>query len=73
MSRRKKPCEFCESEWRDSTEGSNGFQGEVEWYPDNGLFAVTAFANDESGESQEYNLVSVSFEYCPVCGRKVGY
>lgn len=73
MARKRKPCDFCAEELRESTEGRNGFQGEVEWYPDNGLFAVTAFANDENGESQEYSLVSVRFEYCPVCGRKVGY
>jgi len=72
MARKRKPCEFCEEEWRASTEGKNGFQGEVEWYPDNGLFAVTAFANDETGESQEYILVQSRFNFCPVCGRKVG-
>lgn len=73
MARRTKTCEFCEAEIVDTTEGRNRFSGSVEWYPDNGVFGVTAFAEDENGEVQEYELCSLVFEYCPMCGRKVGF
>lgn len=69
---KKKPCEFCSEDQINSMEGRNGHQLSVEFYPDNCLLAVSSFANDENGESAELTF-DISCNYCPICGRKIGY
>lgn len=68
---RKKPCEYCNQDQQVCEEGVNGHQLAVEFYPDNNLFAVISFANDEVGESREL-VYEFQFGYCPYCGRKLG-
>lgn len=68
---RKKPCEFCQEDQQMTQEGPNGHQLCVEFYPNNGLLAVTSFANDEVGESREL-VVDLSVNYCPECRRRIG-
>lgn len=72
MARKNKPCEFCEQDQQISKEGVNGHQLAVEFYPDNGLFAISSFANDETGENCDL-VCDFHFDYCPRCGRKIGY
>lgn len=72
MARKKKPCEFCEQDQQISGEGLNGHQLVIEFYPDNNLLAVSSYANDETGINCELNF-DLRFDYCPFCGRKVGY
>ena len=72
MARRKKPCEYCCEDQIVQEEGRCGHQLDIEFYPDNNLFAVTSFAQDETGEAMELQS-SFSFEYCPFCGRKLGW
>lgn len=69
---RKKPREFCEQDQQYTQEGANGHQLSVEFYPDNCLLAVSSFANDEMGESREITF-DLRVDYCPNCGRKIGY
>ena len=69
MSRRKKPCEYCEDTW--STEYKdhrNGYCLWLEIYPYNNLIAAIAQANDEDGEMIE-DAVEIPMHFCPNCGR----
>lgn len=68
---KKKPCDFCEQDQQMTQEGVNGHQLCVEFYPDNGLLAVTSFANDEVGESREL-AIDLPVNFCPECGRRIG-
>ena len=72
MARKIKPCDFCETDQIFNEVGANGHQLAVEFYPDNNLFAVSSFSNDENGEAAEISA-DYRFEYCPRCGRKIGY
>lgn len=72
MARRKKACEYCDDDQIVQEEGKNGHQLSTEFYPDHCLFAVTSFAQDENGETMELQS-SFRFEYCPFCGRKLGW
>ena len=69
---KKKPCEYCEEDYYsgDYQEHPNGFMMYYEWYPDNGLLSIIAQANTEGGEMME-DSVDFSFNYCPMCGRKL--
>lgn len=73
MSRRTKPCDFCEDNVfsEDYKDHQNGYCLWFEWYPfNNGLLSVIAQANDENGEMIE-DSVDFNFNYCPMCGRKL--
>ena len=70
MARRKKPCEFCEQDMIESFDNESRHQLCVEWYPENGLFAITSYGDDAIGEADELQF-SMNFEYCPMCGRKL--
>lgn len=71
MARRTKPCDFCnDDKFECQSFGQNEL--DVEFYPDNGLFSIHAFLVPEDGETQEFEL-SYNFEYCPICGRKIGW
>lgn len=71
MSRRIKPCEFCEDDSQsDYIDDRNGFTMWMEVYPFHNLITVMAQANNEEGELIEHNL-DVTMNYCPVCGRKL--
>lgn len=70
MARRKKPCDFCETDYIYSYVAKEN-QLAVEFYPDNdGLFAVIAFGFDQSGEPTELDW-DMEFKFCPFCGRKL--
>ena len=68
---RSKPCEYCEDDYfGDYQEHKNGFVMWFEFYPFNGLLAVTAQANDEEGELLE-DTITFNLSHCPFCGRKL--
>lgn len=67
MARHKKACEFCQDEsfwWED---GANGHALHLEFYPGH-LISISSFADNENGEPDELRA-SISFAYCPNCGR----
>ena len=71
MARKKKPCEFCENDYFES-EALGLSEVCIEFYPENGLFSIHGFITPEDGETKEIEL-SYNFEYCPICGRKIGW
>jgi hypothetical protein len=72
MARKTKPCAFCEEEHWHTEDERNGHQLHLEIYPFSGVIAVTSFAKDEDGETTELYM-RIEMNYCPVCGRKLGY
>ena len=75
MARAKKPCEWCDGD-HFVTEpvdvGSNSHNLVIEFYPDNGLCSVASYAAGADEETDEVE-VEFNFEYCPFCGRKIGW
>lgn len=69
---KKKPCEFCAEDYMDAQNGPNGSQLYLEIYPDNNILAMTAYARDEIGEQVELQY-ELPLNYCPNCGRKLGF
>lgn len=71
MSRKIKPCEYCEDDWTtEYKEHRNGYCIWAEFYPFNSLIAFMAQANDEEGEMIE-DAIEIPMNYCPNCGRKL--
>lgn len=69
MSRRRRPCEFCDGNWEsDYRDHRNGYCLWLEIYPFNNLIAAIAQANDEEGEMIE-DSIEIEMNFCPVCGR----
>lgn len=69
MSRRRRPCEFCEDDWAsDYRDHRNGYCLWLEIYPFKNLIAAIAQANDENGEMIE-DSIEIEMNFCPVCGR----
>lgn len=71
MARAKKPCEFCEAESYNQTEGTGKHSLYVEIYPDNQFIGITSFATNENTEEVEEICFEIEMNYCPVCGRKL--
>ena len=72
MARRRKPCEFCEREFVDTIELRNA-QAQIQIYPDNCLVSFWVSSHTDDGELNGENDFSFEMNWCPVCGRKVGY
>ena len=73
MARKRTPCEWCEDDIFQSTEGRcAGHQLMLESYPFNNFMAVTSYAFSEDGETDELNL-TIEMHYCPVCGRSLDF
>ena len=72
MARKTKPCAFCEDEHWHTEDAPNGHQLHLEIYPFNEVISIQSFARDESGETTELSM-RVEMNYCPVCGRKLGW
>lgn len=71
MSRKIKPCGFCEEDTAsDYVEGRNGFCIWYEVYPFNNVIAFMAQANTEDGFMME-NSIDIQMNFCPVCGRRL--
>lgn len=72
MARKRKPCEFCESEWFNSEDRRNVFYA-VEAYPDNGIIGITIQGKDDNGETTSDDSLDLPFIFCPNCGRELGF
>lgn len=72
--RKKKPCEWCEQEILIQTNGAaKNVQGNVEIYPDVGALAVYFFGIDDDGAQTHEESIHIPLNYCPNCGRKLGF
>ena len=72
MARKRKPCEFCEEEQIDNIILKNAF-AQVEIYPYNNLISFSVTSQDDDGAMNGEDDFSFEMNWCPVCGRKVGY
>ena len=72
MARKRKPCAFCEREAIDTIELPNA-NAQIQIYPDNCLVSFWVSSQTDDGELNGENDFSVEMNWCPVCGRKVGY
>ena len=92
MARKKKPCEWCESEqfFHLGDDSTKNVRADVEIYPDNGViaFCVQGLSDDgelngviafcvqglsDDGELTAEESLDIPLNFCPACGRKLGY
>lgn len=69
---RKKPCDLCCEEQFYVENGSNRHALHVEIYPESGVLSVYSYAEDNAGETEELQF-ELPLQYCPSCGRKIGW
>jgi len=73
MARTKKPCEFCQDEFFGEPDVLPNAHVYFERYPDNGTMSVTVFSFSDDHEQNGEETYQIPFEYCPQCGRKLGW
>ena len=74
MAKKSKPCDFCEEEHYMEANSRAEIHHDllVEVYPFNGHIAVLSYAQDDTCDMNELTL-EIPLNYCPVCGRKLGW
>ncbi len=74
MARKRKPCEWCEHEnIIRILENCKQVDATVEIYPENGVIGVCIQYIDEDGALAAEDGLDIPLNYCPNCGRKLGY
>lgn len=75
MARKRKPCEWCEGEQfiRLGTDETRNVRADLEIYPDNCIMAFYVQGLSDDGELTAEESVDIPMNYCPACGRKLGY
>ena len=76
MARKKKtdePCEFCEEDVFSEPDDLRNAHVFFERYPDSGIMSITVQAYSDDHEMTGEETYSVPFDYCPRCGRKLGW
>ena len=72
--RKKKSCEWCESDLFFKTEyDAKNVSGQMEIYPNNCLIAVIFQGMSDDGELTHEESFDIPMNYCPNCGRKLGW
>lgn len=72
MAKAKKPCEFCGEEWFQNIELPNA-RCYLEVYPDNIHIAVIVQSDSDDHEMNGEESIDIPLNYCPNCGRKLGW
>ncbi len=74
MARKRNPCEWCDSEHIIRVlENCNQVDATVEIYPDNGIIGICMQYMDEDGALAAEDGIDIPLNFCPNCGRKLGY
>lgn len=72
--RKQKPCEWCDGElFLRTDEGAKNVQGHIEIYPDIGAISVYFFGISDDGETTHEQSYHLPMNFCPNCGRRLGY
>ncbi len=71
--RKKNPCPFCDEEEFVHLEAGPNADAVVEIYPFNGHIAVMVQGVSSDGEMTGEDEYSIEMNFCPVCGRKLGW
>ena len=72
MARKRTPYEYCEGETFQSEDRRNCSIW-IEFYPDNAHIGITVQGKSDDGEMTSEDMFDIPFEYCPNCGRKLGW
>ena len=74
MGRKRTPCEWCDGDQiiRIAEEARNVSAG-LEIYPDNCFMAFYVQGMNDDGELKAEESIDVPLNFCPSCGRKLGY
>lgn len=72
--RKQKPCEWCEQDqiFQTSIDARNS-SGQVEIYPDNAFISIWFWGKSDDGEQTSEENMGIPMNYCPNCGRKLGW
>ena len=74
MARKRTPCEWCEGEHIIRlNESCRNVDAVVEMYPDNGFIGIGVQVINDEGEVTAEQDMEIPLNYCPNCGRKLGY
>ena len=75
MARKKKPCEWCEAEQviRVTDEYAKNTDATLEIYPDNCFMGLNVQGKSDDNEMTSEDTLDIPINYCPNCGRKLGY
>lgn len=74
MARKKTPCEWCEADnIIHIAEGNKNVEASLEIYPQNCFMGIIAIGINDEGEMTSENNVDIPMNFCPNCGRKLGY
>ena len=72
--RKQKPCEWCETEqiFRTGYDARN-VSGTLEIYPEQTLISVWFQGISDDGSMTSEESFDIPMNYCPNCGRKLGW
>lgn len=74
MARKKKPCEWCESEQFFGTEdGAKNVSASLEVYPEEAFMGVIIQGLSDDGELTHEERFDIPMHFCPNCGRELGW
>lgn len=72
--RKQKPCEWCEEEQIIRTDcDARNVYGTVEIYPDQALLGICFQGMSDDGALTHEQSFDIPMNYCPNCGRKLGW
>ena len=72
--RKQKPCEWCDQELIIRTDyDARNMSGTLELYPDQALMAVCLQGISDDGALTYEQSIDIPMNYCPNCGRKLGW
>ena len=58
---------------KETNDNTRNVRADVEIYPDNGVIAFCVQGLSDDGELTAEESVDVPMNFCPACGRKLGY
>ena len=72
--RKRKPCEWCEQEqFIQSAYDARNVSAQLEIYPDNCTMAIIIQGQSDDGELTHEESWDIPMNFCPNCGRRLGY
>ncbi len=72
--RKQKPCEWCEQDQFIQTDyNARNVSVQLEVYPDNGTMSILIQGLSDDGALTHEESWDVPMNFCPNCGRKLGW
>ena len=74
MARKRTPCEWCEAEqFIRVTDEAKNVDATLEIYPDECFMGLNVQGMNDDGGMTSEDTLDIPMNYCPNCGRKLGY